>query len=413
MPRQRNELAAGLFILVSIALIIAVVVGVKGLTELTEPTRTFRARFALDADVGGLQRGAEVRLGGTRAGSVRAVEIETDAQDNASVVVEFSLASRFVVREDAVIRVREALTGAPVLNIESLGAGKPLADGGTLAGQPGAIGSALTTLAELVPDLRQIVTEVRGVVADVRGDSIPRAHALLDSATKTADSLRETSDRARALIEHVGGKVDPVVERYNAVADRSAEAAAHLRDILGDTKTDFRTTMSNISGATATFNERLPRLFDRVDEVAASVKSALGNAETALREIQDTATTAKGATDAARSILAGNRGKIDAMILSLRNTSSNLENASAEIRRSPWRLLYQPKRDELSNLDLFDTARQFAVGATQLNDAATALRDALSDPRVDAARLAELMQDLDRKHQSFEQAQRELFERIK
>lgn len=413
MPRQRNELAAGLFILASIALIIGVVVGVKGLGELTEPTRTFRARFPLHADVGGLQRGAEVRLGGTRAGSVRSVEIETDAEDNASVVVEFALARRVVVRDDTVIRVREALTGAPVLNIESLGRGKPLEEGGTLAGQPGALSSAISSLAGIAPDLQEIVGEVRGVVGELRGSSLPRAHALLDSATKTADSLRETSDRARTLIEHVDGKVDPVVDRYNAVADRSAEAAGHLRDILGDTKTDFRTTLSNLGHATGTFNERLPKLFDRVDEVAASVKSALGNAETALKEIQDTATSAKGATDVARSILASNRGRIDAMILSLRNTSSNLENASAEVRRNPWRLLYQPSRDELSNLDLFDAARQFAVGATQLNDAATALRDALSDPRVDAARLGELMQDLDRKHQSFEQAQRALFERIR
>lgn len=413
MPRQRNELAAGLFILVSIALIIGVVVGVKGLSRLTETTRTYRARFALDADVGGLQRGAEVRLGGTRAGSVRAVEIETDAQDNASVVVEFSLASRFVVREDAVVRVREAITGTPVLNIESLGNGKPVEEGSTVSGQPGALSSVLGSLSAVAPDLRQIVTEVRDVVGEIRGHSIPRAHALLDSATSTAESLRETSDRARAMIEHVDGKIDPIIERYNAVADRSAEAATHLRDLLGDTKTDFRTTIANLSGATGTLHDRLPRLFDRIDDLSASVKSALGSAETALKEIQDTATTAKDATSAARSILAGNRGRIDAMILSLRNTSSNLENASAEIRRSPWRLLYQPKSEELSNLDLFDAARQFAVGATQLNDAATALRDAMSDPRADANRLAELMQDLDRKHQSFEKAQRELFQRIK
>lgn len=413
MRRQRNELAAGLFILVSIALIIGVVIGVKGLTTLTESTRSYRARFALDADVGGLQPGAEVRLGGTRAGTVRAVGIETDPHGVTSIVVEFTLASRFVVRDDAVVRIREALTGAPVLNIESLGAGTPLAEGGTLPGQPGAISSALSTLAEVAPDVRQVVNEIRGMVGEIRGDSIPRAHALLDSATRTADSLRETSDRARALVEHVDAKVDPVIDRYNAVADRSAEAAAHLRDILGDTKTDFRATMSNLNAASGAFNERLPKLFDRIDEVAASVRVTLGTAETALREIKDAATTAKDATADARSLLVSNRGRIDAMILSLRNTASNLENASAEVRRSPWRLLYQPRGEELSNLDLFDTARQFAVGATQLNDAATALRDALDDPRVDARRLNELMLVLEQKHGEFERAQRALFERIK
>ena len=51
--------------------------------------------------------------------------------------------------------------------------------------------------------------------------------------------------------------------------------------------------------------------------------------------------------------------RIISRIFSLKSSSDNLKGASAEIRRSPWRLLYHPGPGELDNLELYDAARQF------------------------------------------------------
>jgi hypothetical protein len=101
------------------------------------------------------------------------------------------------------------------------------------------------------------------------------------------------------------------------------------------------------------------------------------------------------------------------MLTGLRDTSSNLENASAEIRRSPWRLLYQPKADELSNLNIYDSAREFSEAATRLNDAATAVRDAAKDPAISPERMKELLDALDTSFEKYRTVETKLWETVK
>ena len=72
-----------------------------------------------------------------------------------------------------------------------------------------------------------------------------------------------------------------------------------------------------------------------------------------------------------------------------------VKGKGVEIRRSPWRLLYKPSNNEMSNLNLYDSARQFAEGANSMSDAAEALRDALKDPDAKPEQLQKLVDELD------------------
>ena len=81
--------------------------------------------------------------------------------------------------------------------------------------------------------------------------------------------------------------------------------------------------------------------------------------------------------------MSGNKGKLDGIIAAAKSTTENLKAASVEIRHSPWRLLYKPSEGEVANLTLYDSARQFSEGTTQLNDAAQALRDATQDKQAE------------------------------
>jgi hypothetical protein len=101
------------------------------------------------------------------------------------------------------------------------------------------------------------------------------------------------------------------------------------------------------------------------------------------------------------------------MIEALKNTGHNLERTTADLRHSPWRLLYQPKEAELSNLQLFDSAREFAIGATGLNDAAQALRDALKDGKADPATVADMLKRLDDEFKKFGTAEKKLWNEVK
>jgi hypothetical protein len=99
--------------------------------------------------------------------------------------------------------------------------------------------------------------------------------------------------------------------------------------------------------------------------------------------------------------------------VSLKTTSDNLKDASVEIRHSPWRLLYQPKPDEVANLNIYDSVRQFAEGADSLDDAAASLRDALKDPNADPEQVKRLMLHLNDSFAQFQQVQDKLWKEIK
>jgi ABC-type transporter Mla subunit MlaD len=197
------------------------------------------------------------------------------------------------------------------------------------------------------------------------------------------------------------------------LADSGIRLLDTWRDFLGPSSGDFHQTVANLNHVTGDIRQRLPDVLDRLHGILTKVDIAVGRATTALTEIQGASGNLNVATGALRSILVDNRSKLNSVIESLKATSDNLKYASVEIRHSPWRLLYQPKPDEMANLNIYDSVRQFAEGADSLDDAASALRDALKDPNADPAQVKRLMQHLDDSFANFQGVQQKLWKEVR
>lgn len=394
MQKQRDAFKAGLFIVISIALIIAVIVGIKGIGRLIEPQQVRSVVFTLADDIGGLRVGDDVRVGGLKVGIIRTRTIEDPETENtpAHILITFNMPERLVLREGARVGVQSTITGTSWLNFDDLGVGKPLADDAVLAGQPGTMTKVMTALGKLAPELQAIV-------ADIRQVTIPK--------------LNTTADNTAALTGDIKNRIPEMVDRYNKLADRLTEAGAHLRDILGDTKGDIRTTMSNVSSATGTIKEKLPPVMDKLNSALTKVDSSIDTLQPALKDLNSTVANAKDVSESVKSILTRNRTRIDEMIKSVKEAGDNLKFATAEVRRSPWRLLYKPRPGEVANMNLFDAARDFSDGANDMSDAATALRDALKDPNADPEMIQKLVNQLDESFGKFQKVEDELWERVK
>jgi ABC-type transporter Mla subunit MlaD len=389
MNDQRNSLKAGIFMLVSLALIVAILGGIKGIGRFLEPNQSRVVVFALSDDIGGLGAGDDVRLGGARVGVVRRVELPNDGS---GVRVEFTIPRRFNLRADAVVEVQSTITGVSVLNISSLGTGAELTPKDVLKGRPGSLSSALAAIGRLAP-------EAHGLVQDVRGTTVPKVNHAIDNANE--------------LITKVKDHVDPAVAKYHAVADKGTEALGNISDLFGDTKVDFRTAVANVAGATGTLKEKLPSVMDKTDSALGSLNKALESTLVALEDIKVVASNTRGLTGTARELIQGNRSKIDAFITAIKSTGDNVNAAIADLRRSPWRLLYKPGPEEAGNLNLFDTARRFAEGANDLNDAATALRDALQTPGTPPQKIETLLKELESTFQEFNRVEEELWKKVR
>jgi ABC-type transporter Mla subunit MlaD len=409
MTKERNNLKAGAFILLSIGLIVTVILSITGIARLFSPEQQRTVSFRLADDLGGLQVGDEVRLGGFKVGVVKGIEVRGDvreakqpaasapaasqpATDPTRLLVRFTLPSQYQLREDAVVGIQTTVTGTACLNISDLGTGKP-ADGTlALVGRPSALNSLIATFGDLAPEVKPLVADARGAVADVRTRVVPNLGSTL--------------------------------EQYKG-------AGEHLRDMLGDTKGDFRTTVANLKESTGTIKEKLPPTMDNLRETTGTLKEKLPptmdaakqfitrlddtvkNTEGALEDVKASMANLRTLSEDARGVVGGNRGKLDSMIASLKTTGDNLKAASVEIRHSPWRLLYKPGKGEMANLNLYDSARQFADGAGSLNDAALALRDALASEKADPQQVKELLGKLDQSFANFRQVEDKLWTSVK
>ena len=407
MAKERNAFRAGLFIVISLVLIIAIIVSIQGLGRIIEPRQTRLATFKLTDDLGGLRVGDDVRAGGYKVGAVRDIEL-VDANDSAQphLRVTFTLPERLTIHEDAVVAIQGTITGTSWLNFETFGQGPVLPEGMALAGHPGA-------MADLLNAARGIAPEMKGALVDIRTVTLPKVNNAVDRTAETAVTFKTTGERATALIDHLRSRIDPVVERAYAVADPARDMMVHLRDMFGDTKRDYRDTMANVSATTGTLKDKLPPILEKADAVMAQMSTAVEGANSALVDVKAAMANAKDVSESVKGVLAGNRGKIDGMIAALKATGDNFEAASMEIRHSPWRLLYKPKKGEIANLNLYDSARQFASGANDLNDAATALRDALKDPTLKESDVRKLVERLDQTFLGFKEVEQELWEKVK
>lgn len=388
--KGRNELKAGAFIVITFVLAVGVIVLIRGASMGAVQVR--QVAFKLSDDLGGLQVGDDVRLGGYKVGIVRDIAPENLDGPNPRLLVHISLPATYVLHPDAVVGVQTSLTGTTALNITSTGTGAALGDGQALVGQPDPKSALFASLGKIGPHLENTITQID---------------------TQTVPKVNQTVDTVHTLIAHADSKVDPIVERYNTVADNASAAAGQLNDLMGDTKPDIRGTLKNLNAASGTIKDKLPGLTDQVSAALAKINTSLTTAQAALVDIQQTAANAKDLTGSLRTVIVDNRGKLEGIITGIKTTSDNLKQASIELRHSPWRLLYKPTPGEAGNMNLYDSAREFADGAQSLSDASTALRDALRDPKVDRAQVQKLVDNLDVNFNQFHQVENKLWSAAK
>lgn len=374
MTHERNNLKAGLFIVISVALIIGIVVGIKGIGTIFTPLETRNVAFSLKDDVGGLSVGDGVRLGGVKVGEVRKITFEHVDGADPRVLITFTVPKKFVLRQDAIVGIQGTITGGSWINVQSLGAGQPTDDKFLLTGRPSAMSQILANLGEASP-------EIKNVLVDVRTQTLP--------------------------------KINNVVDGFKETGPTATTALANVRDIAGESKGDIRETFANLNVTTGSFKTKVPPILDKVDVLATKITGAVDSATVALEDVKASLANTKDLTGGARSILARNRGKIEDLVGSLKLTGDNLKAASAEIRRSPWRLLYQPSAGEQQNLNLYDATRQFADGASDLNDAAVSLRDVAKDPSADPAVVQKLIDNLDATFGKFQDVEKKLWSSVK
>ncbi len=393
MTKKRNALRSGIFIILSIVLAVAIIIGIKGLDRILDPVDRRTVRFTLQDDLGGLRVGDDVRIGGYKVGQVREIEVVPPSDPRLSkspttapitqpmILVTFAVPKKYEIKDGARIGIQGTVTGQSWLNFDSLGTGSTLGNEIALVGRASGINAFMASLSDISPRINNIIAQVD--------------QKTLPTVNETVASYKTTAETGTKLLNEVREYMKPAVDKFHAVADSTKTMMTNVGDMFGETKSDFKGTVKNLNETTASIKEKLPALLDKVTALMTKVDGTIAKATEALDDVKQTVAHTKD------------------MTASLKATSDNLKNASSEIRHSPWRLLYTPKKGEMNNLNIYDSARQFAEGANDLNDAAQALRDALKDKQTQPENIRALMDKVERSFGKFTEVEQKLWTEVK
>jgi ABC-type transporter Mla subunit MlaD len=388
--KQRDAFRAGVFMLLSIMLILVLIVAIKGFARVFEPVQVRAARFSLRDDLGGLQVGDNLRVAGFTVGEIQSIRLITNVK-KPFVRVTFTMPKKYTLRTGAQVVIGGTITGTSWLNFESLGSGKPLPPDYVLTGRPSGISHALATVASLAPQIKAMVTQVRTT-------TVPLINADLTKLGATADSIRTAATSASGVLQSVHGEIKPVVAKYDAAADKTAYAMDQAGKLLHSGR---KGAVVNINAVTADIKKAIPAL--------------LAKAQSDLNQVHATFTNSTALTQQAKSLLTQNQDRINSIIRALHGASVNLKVFAVEIRHSPWRLLYKPSKKDINNVEIYDAVREFDQAARHLQHAADVLKASAVNPQTPAqqAQLHQLMRKLNTTFNQFQQVETKFWKAVK
>ena len=366
-----STIKAGFFVLSGIVLASFVTV-VLAKTDFFQKRIPYTIRFTVSEGVSGLAPGSAVKIGGVQRGAV--TEVTPQVGENGAfrdiyVGIEIDEGVR-LFPGSKVVRIMPLLGENSILNFVSIGTGEePLPAGHVID----AANSA-------------------GVIAAVLGaDNAAKAGTIIDDAVTFSNWLaslpREYQERIVPMLDDAGATVKELRTDYGA-----------WRTKVDGTLTSAQAAAGDAASSMKGLDELLVRNAPRVDSALTDIAAGATDARATLADLRaktvpllnDALTNANAAISSfeksvqlAHSFLLENLPGISLSLDNVRTATAQLKLAAMEVRRSPWKIMYQPGTEEVAHENLYEAARSFAIAASDLRAAGDSLRLVLTnDPAL-------------------------------
>jgi ABC-type transporter Mla subunit MlaD len=375
----RNNIVAGLFVLVSLVL------GVWVSFKLSDRPgmggmRHFIVRFSLQDGATGLKRGSPVLLAGQQIGRVRSVAFATASDGVAeSVDVGVEVRGDLTLYENAGVYLQLPLLGTlSSINISNvgnaqatphMGASPAIEEGEVVVGHiaPPSFLAQAGFGSEQAAELRQSLSSMQTSLdrlAKLIETGAPKVETALADAqellAKLKDRLAELSTRIDTMavnIEKATGRLDPMLTKAETGIDEATAAVKDIREVVTANREKLGQILDSVNSAAGKLNQ------ETIDQVNAALKDGREALDVFNKSLSKLSTLVTEETPGLRRTLAN-----------LRIMSDQLKLTSIEVRSQPWRILHAPTTKELSSQVLYDATRSYAEAASDLRAASEALQ---------------------------------------
>ncbi len=343
MPRKTyDEVKAGIFVIGCLIAAMAVIVWLGGAALFSDRQEVV---FYLPADQGstGVDEGSFVTVNDANVGQV--TSIKHDWPNNRTLYFA-QLDPDAVIHSDAQMEVSSGLVGASDVVITFVGSeDAPLAD----EENPARLG--IGGFAGAIKDFKVVAEQLKNEMDRAASDALlAKIHVIIDYLVNASQSVM-----------HIGQNVEVETDpsQGNSLVTKLHASLDDINEMTADTKPKLKKTMSSVVEVT-------DKIRGYTNNELAAIFLNIRSASTEIYKIaQDFAVV----SEEVKGIMLVNRERIDEIIDNISIVSANLKAASKDIRRNPWRLLYQPDEEELQSQNIYDAARAFSNGAEQLDQA--------------------------------------------
>ena len=399
-----NNLRAGIF--VSTILVLALAVGFVLLkVDLFKKYQTLVLQFDTTEGVSGLSRGSEVKVGGLTVGRVISITPDIDKNDDLSAInVTIQIMEGIPIRYSdtapegtnaEVIRVGSLVGSTSIINFNTLGqAPAPLLNSGD----------------------KLLATRGSGMLTTLVGPAnAVRTNEIIKGLAVTAAWLKTIPEEYRT-------RVVPTLQNLSTTTANFNQDYETWRKPIGDTLLNAQSFTGNADQLLKDNKAKFTQLMDNTSAAMADAKVVASEFKTkgmpALQKLLD-----QGA-DAAQT-LASSLNQVEQQMpqrltdlrdfmLDAREIAGQLKLTAIEIRRSPWKLLYQPKPGEVAHENLYSATRAFALATADLKTASASLQAVLAQDankfNSDENFRKEVRQEVLDSLEKYEAAQRQLFD---
>lgn len=315
--------AIGLFLIFGIGLFTAILFLIGNRHDLFGKHVEFYADFS---DIGGLPRGAQVRVAGIEAGEVKGIEIPSSPASKFRLKLQVRANARGMVRTDSVVSIKtEGIVGDKYVFIREGTSGSPEApDGATLPSkEPFDMGAALEKGSALLDKSSMLLDNLQGSVTDLHG----RLDIALDSVTKTVNHVNGLVTEVQPDIRKMAGNASQITDTINGIVSDLNAGKGPAGLLLKDetTRKQLQATLSNAQQATSNLSDasaRADKILADVQsrDLAAKAQAILENVRATSEQLNQTIKAALGPD---------NMGEDGAT--NIRETLSNLNRGTANL----------------------------------------------------------------------------------
>ena len=384
--RKRNEFQAGIFVIGGICILLGVLIWLSSSNFFNKVYGKYV--FSSDDTQGalGLTVGGNVFLGDIKVGQIYWI---SKTKDSKKILYHVNITRKnFELKTDAIAKVnRTSLLENADLLITSAGTKQaPIATAKTYLKIHGGVFEMLNNLSsELnVKNKKSMAYNMKAAITSI------------NKASKNIDDI--TSYLKPEMNPYNEGTIANNIKTATGSIRSAAKHANNAAGNISIASKDVTQITSNIKKFT---NDQIPNILVTVRKISTEVLKASANLNSSSQSI--------------KTLLASNSDNLDTMIDNMTMVSENLNAASKEIRRNPWRLFYKPDKKKQKSVDIYDAARAFSTGATQLNMVVTKLKELKkmdkNDPKV-KKQITEIKNKLMDSFKKFQKVEKALWEQI-